>query len=78
MVENISFTDYDLDLGDIGGTVAWDTAFDEAKARLKERSLCLSSRGPGLCDLPLRQHHRWQRGGLGELLGPFGCEALTD
>jgi hypothetical protein len=30
-VENISFTDYDLDLGDIGGTVSWDKPLDESK-----------------------------------------------
>lgn len=31
-VDNISFTDYDLDFGDIGGTIAWDKPEDESKA----------------------------------------------
>ena len=30
-VENISFTDYDLDFGDIGGLVSWDKPLDESK-----------------------------------------------
>lgn len=32
-MDNISFTDYDLDFGDIGGTVFWDKPLDESKAR---------------------------------------------
>ena len=30
-VDNISFTDYDLDFGDIGGLVSWDKPLDESK-----------------------------------------------
>ena len=31
-VSNVSFTDYDLDFGDIGGTVTWDKPLEEQKA----------------------------------------------
>ena len=35
-VDNISFTDYDLDFGDLGGLVRWDKPLDESKAPVKK------------------------------------------
>lgn len=37
-MENISFTDYDLDFGDLGGLVRWDKPLDESKAQVHKNT----------------------------------------
>eukprot|EP00435_Cladocopium_sp_Y103_P001321 s3583_g1.t1 len=50
-VANISFTDYDLDFGDIGGTVSWDKPLDESKVLQYVLYLSDSSSGGTIIDL---------------------------
>lgn len=38
-VDNISFTDYDLDFGDLGGLVRWDKPLDESKAQSAQKNI---------------------------------------
>ena len=38
-MDNISFTDYDLDFGDLGGLVRWDKPLDESKAQSAQKHI---------------------------------------
>ena len=46
-MDNISFTDYDLDFGDLGGTVMWDKPLDESKVPISTSLGCCEKKHPG-------------------------------